>query len=131
MSMRSANVSIVIASLLIGLSGCASIVDGRSEQLLVNTSPDGATCTFVRNNEPIGSLGPTPNSILIEKTKHDIVIKCNKPGYDEATFINKSGEDSWVYGNIAIGGLIGWGIDSATGSDNYYETPINITLPKQ
>ena len=121
----------VIAILLIGLSGCASIVDGTSERISVNTNPSGATCTFVRNNESIGWVRPTPNTIMVEKTKYDIVIKCNKPGYGEATYLSKSGIDNWVFGNILIGGLIGWGIDSATGSDNYYESPINITLPRR
>ena len=121
----------VVVSLLMGLTGCASIVDGHTEQILVNTNPSGAVCSFVRNNEPLGSVRPTPNSILVEKTKYDIIIKCNKPGYSEATYFSKSGEDNWVFGNILIGGLVGWGIDSATGSDNYYETPINITLPRR
>jgi hypothetical protein len=122
---------LTLVSLVMILSGCASIIEGRSEQILVNTSPDGASCSFVRNNEPIGTVTPTPNSIMIEKTKYDIMIKCNKPGYDEATYFGKSGIDDWVFGNILFGGLIGWGIDSATGSDNYYDTPINITLPKK
>jgi hypothetical protein len=89
------------------LSGCASIVEGRSQTILVNTNPAGANCTFVRNNEPAGSVAATPNSILLEKTKYDLIIKCDKPGYDEATYFNKSGIDNWVFGNILIGGLIG------------------------
>jgi hypothetical protein len=34
----------------------------------------------------------------------------------------------FTFGNIAIGGLIGWGIDSAVGADNKYDSPMNITL---
>jgi hypothetical protein len=27
-----------------------------------------------------------------------------------------------------LGGLVGWGIDSASGADNYYQSPVNLTL---
>lgn len=123
------NIALILG--LVALSGCASIVEGHTQQILVNTSPADASCAFVRNNEPIGVVTPTPNSIVIEKTKHDIIIKCDKPGYEQATFFNKSDVDGWVFGNIVLGGLIGWGIDSATGADNKYESPVNLSLSKK
>ena len=113
------------------LSGCASIVEGRSEQLMVNTSPDNAHCTILRKGESIATIPVTPGSTLIEKTKDDITIRCSKAGYEEATFIDHSGIDDWTYGNIALGGLIGWAIDSSAGADNYYDSPVNVTLPKK
>jgi len=33
--------------------------------------------------------------------------------------------------NIILGGGIGWAIDSASGADNKYESPITITLVPQ
>jgi len=78
---------------------------------------------------PIGTVSPTPGGILIEKTKYDIIIKCNKDGYQEATYFNKSGSAAATFGNIVLGGGIGWAIDSASGSDNKYDSPVNITLP--
>jgi hypothetical protein len=45
-----------------------------------------------------------------------------------ATFYNHSGAAGATFGNILLGGGIGWAIDSATGSDNKYESPINMTL---
>jgi len=117
--------------LVLCLSGCASIIDGRSENIMVNTNPAGASCSFTRNSESLGTISPTPGSLYIDKTKYDIVIKCSKPGYDDATYINKSGSDGATWGNIVAGGLIGWGIDSASGADNHYDTPVNITMSKE
>jgi hypothetical protein len=77
---------------------------------------------------PIGTVSPTPSAILIEKTKYDIIVKCDKDGYQEATYFNKSGAAGATVGNIILGGGIGWAIDSATGSDNKYDSPVNLTM---
>jgi hypothetical protein len=45
--------------------------------------------------------------------------------------MNKSSSAGATFGNIVAGGLIGWGVDSATGSDNKYDSPVNITLSKK
>jgi hypothetical protein len=116
---------------LVLLSGCSSIIEGRSQQIMVNTNPEGAMCRFERNGGNIGTLGPTPSSIYIEKTKHDITIVCSKPGYYDATYLNHSGAAGATFGNIVLGGFVGWGIDSATGADNKYDSPVNITLPRK
>jgi hypothetical protein len=37
-----------------------------------------------------------------------------------------------TFGNIVVGGGIGWAIDSSTGSDNKYTSPVNISMvPEQ
>jgi len=46
-------------------------------------------------------------------------------------YLNHSGAAGATFGNIVAGGLIGWGVDSATGSDNKYDSPVNITLPRK
>ncbi|MGB4101446.1 MAG: hypothetical protein WBK91_06025 [Alphaproteobacteria bacterium] len=110
------------------LSGCASIIEGRSQQITINTNPAGADCTLIRNGTPLGHVNPTPGGIYIEKTKYDMTIECAKEGYDKATYMNKSGVAGATVGNIVAGGLIGWGVDSATGADNKYDSPVNLTL---
>jgi hypothetical protein len=112
----------------LGLSGCSTIIEGRSQQIMVNTNPPGADCGIHRNGEKIASIVGTPGSAYIEKTKGDIRIECRKHGYQDATYLNHSGTAGATWGNIVAGGLVGWGVDSATGSDNRYETPVNITL---
>lgn len=114
--------------LILGLSGCSTIIVGRSQQIMVNTNPSGADCSIYRNGDKIASVVDTPGSAYIEKTKYDIKIECSKEGYQDATYMNHSGTAGATWGNIVAGGLVGWGVDSATGSDNKYETPVNITL---
>ena len=118
-----------LCALVTVLSGCASVIEGTSQIITVNTNPSGADCSLNRNPEGvIGRVTGTPSGVTIRKTKYDITIKCNKPGYQEATYLNHSGAAGATFGNIVLGGGIGWAVDSASGSDNKYDSPVNITL---
>lgn len=119
------------AVLLICLTGCSSIIEGTSQEIQVNTNPPGANCIFNRNGETIAGIGPTPSGATVKKTKYDITIICAKKGYEEATYLNHSGAAGATFGNVILGGGIGWAIDSASGADNKYDSPVNITLSKK
>jgi hypothetical protein len=110
------------------LAGCSSIIEGTSQEIMVNTNPSGADCSLQRQGLSIAHVEPTPGAATIKKTKYDIIIVCNKDGYQEATYLNHSGAAGATVGNILAGGGIGWAIDSASGADNKYDTPVNITL---
>lgn len=117
---------------LLLLSGCSSILEGTSQEVMINTNPPGADCSLQRQGLSIARVSPTPGAATIKKTKDDMLIVCNKKGYQESTYMNRSGVEGATWGNIVAGGLIGWGIDSASGADNKYESPVNITLlPKE
>jgi hypothetical protein len=112
-------------------SACSTIIEGSSQEIMVNTSPAGANCSLEREGLSIARIDPTPGAVTIKKTKHDITIRCNKRGYEESTYLNHSGSEDATWGNVILGGGIGWAVDSANGSDNHYTSPVNITLPKK
>lgn len=117
--------------LVLSVCGCASIMEGTTQEVLINTSPEGANCALNREGQTIARVNPTPGAVTIKKTKDDITIVCTKAGYEKATYINKSGSEGATFGNIILGGGIGWAVDSANGSDNKYDSPVNISLPKR
>ena len=121
----------VLISAVSALVGCSSIVEGTSQDITVNTSPSGADCSLERNGIAIARVNPTPGSAYVKKTKDDIIIKCNKTGYKEASYFNKSDVAGATVGNVLLGGGIGWIIDSASGADNKYESPVNIYMVPQ
>ena len=121
---------ILTALSLISLTACSSIIEGTSQEIVINTNPAGADCSLERGGISIARVNPTPGAATIKKTKYDITIRCNKDGFEEATFLNHSGSAGATFGNIVAGGGIGWAIDSAAGADNKYDSPVNITLVK-
>lgn len=119
---------IPLLALSFSTAGCSSIIEGTSQELTVNTNPSGASCSLERQGASIARIDPTPGAATIKKTKYDITVKCDKDGYQQATYLNHSGAAGATFGNIILGGGIGWAIDSASGADNKYDTPVNITL---
>lgn len=119
------------AAALILVSGCSSIVDGHSQTLTFHSNPGGAECTVNRNGGVIGKF-TTPSQLLVEKTKYDLHVICKKDGYEDTTHFIKSDVAGATFGNIILGGGIGWIVDSATGADNKYQEMNVITLsPKK
>ncbi|MBC6441282.1 MAG: PEGA domain-containing protein [Rhodospirillales bacterium] len=115
------------------LAGCSTITQGVTQNITINTNPVGASCYLERLGNRIETIDSTPATVTVTKTRDDIRIVCNKPGYQTATYWNQSGWESGTGAvGIAVDVLLTAGlssaIDSATGADNKYESPVNITL---
>ncbi len=110
------------------LSGCASILSGTSQEVMVNTNPGGARCGIYKEGERVATIDSTPGIATVQRTKRDIWLACAKTGYQTATYRNHSGIANTSFGNLVAGGLIGVAVDSATGADNRYETPVNVSM---
>ena len=122
------NLSIIA---LIPLCACATILDGTTQKVSVNTIPPAASCEFFKNDQKVASLGSTPGFVTVDKTKDDLTIKCFKQGFREIDYINHSGMAPAGAGNIILGGVIGAGVDSATGADNHYTSVINLEFARK
>ncbi len=122
----------LIAALGVGLASCAVIIEGTSQDIKVVTSPGDATCVFEREGQTIGTIPSTPGLLTVRKSKYDITIKCNKPGFHEALYLNHSGTTATIAANIVVDLILTAGIssivDSATGADNKYDPVVNIAL---
>jgi hypothetical protein len=117
--------SVLLAS---GLGGCASIITGTSQDIAIATTPGGARCVLTREKETIATVDSTPGTVTVRKDKHDILVTCDKAGYQTATKYLDSDVEAGTFGNIILGGVVGWGIDSATGADNKYDETVSIPL---
>jgi hypothetical protein len=117
----------IIVACSILLSGCASIFEGTTQRISVNTTPAGARCTFWKNGALIGDIAATPGSVTIRKSRDDLFIVCDKPGYASATFVNKSGLAMATIANVLTAGLA-WAVDSSRGADNKYQSEVSMAL---
>jgi len=116
--------------LLVLCSGCSTITEGRSQQIAIDTMPEGANCILKSNDDVIGIVSSTPGLVHVEKSKYDIVIECTKDGYIKSKIKNHSDFAMSGVGNMILGhwGFVGSMVDSATGASNKYNSRMLITL---
>ncbi len=113
--------------LLLLTGGCASIASGTSQTLSFDSNPQGADCTLKREELVIGRV-KTPSTVEVKKTKHDIQVTCSKDGYHDTSNVIDSEIEGATFGNLILGGVVGWVIDSSTGADNHYDEHLTVTL---
>ncbi|MCD9492593.1 hypothetical protein GLP30_17280 [Photobacterium phosphoreum] len=104
------------------LSGCGSIINGKTQNMSINTTPDTATISLLSAN---GSLITKSKGTLFYNLNRsngyfdgaDYNLKIDADGYTTQVVPLVSSASGWyIAGNIALGGLIGWLIvDPATG----------------
>jgi len=116
-----------IAVLGSAVSGCATIVNGTKQSVSVSTTPvQGAECTLT-NSEGTWYL-TSPASVEVHKTKNDLTVTCKKDGYQPGSQVSVSNFGGATFGNIVAGGVIGAGVDAASGANYYYNTPMIVPL---
>jgi hypothetical protein len=111
-----------VVLVLLKLSGCATIVSGKTQEVVFDSSPSGA-----RIEVNGATRGMTPSKVVLTKKENNpIVIK--KEGFKPVTVVPSKGTSGWFWGNIVFGGLFGSTTDGVTGGmykfapDSYFVT---------
>jgi hypothetical protein len=129
--MKTASFAAALAAAF-SLCGCATVFEGTTQDISVVSNPTGASCVIERQGMIIVTIPSTPQTINVPKRKYDLLFRCNKPGYQEATFLNHSGVTAVIAGNIVADVVLTAGlssvVDSSDGADNKYDSAVNITL---
>ena len=103
-----------ILTLVVAVTGCSTIISGKTQTVSFQSSPAGATVTISG-----AVIGVTPLTTMIEK-KSNQTLTVSKEGYKTFTTQMTTSLDPWFWGNIVIGGLWGSTTDAATGAMNQY-----------
>ena len=120
-------IAAVSAAALLLLTGCASIVKGSSQSILITTPPaDGANCVL-SSKEGNWTL-VSPGAVTVSKSKENITVTCKKDGFQDAVASIPSNFEGWTVGNLVFGGLIGLGVDAATGAINDYPDAFQVPM---
>lgn len=101
-------------SIVVMVSGCATIVSGSSDEVTFNSSPDGAR-VYVNGV----AVGTTPTAVTLDR-KTDQMLRFEKEGYKTYETKMKTTMNGWFFGNVLIGGLIGSTTDAASGAIHEY-----------
>jgi hypothetical protein len=109
----------IATATLVGV-GCATITKGTTQPVAITTpGVTGAQCTL--KSAAIGSkVVSSPATIVLEKSQESIAVVCKKECFQDGTGIISSNTEAMAAGNLIAGGIIGLGIDAASGAMNKY-----------
>lgn len=125
--MRLARVTVVLCAAG-SLAACATVTRGSKDAWVVNTEPSGAKVETSNGHQ----CPSTPCAIKISR-KAEFTATITKPGYKPATVAvthkTANAGAAGIAGNVLLGGVIGLGVDVATGaSQDLTPNPVNLTL---
>ena len=123
--MPSAHRAAFIVFAALGLTGCATLVEGTGQNIAISTPPtQGAYCVLTR---PGGRfIVTTPGVLHLDKTADDLAIRCTHPGFADASGTIPAQFEGWTLGDAALG-VVPVVVDVATGAMHAY--PTEFALP--
>lgn len=109
------------------LVGCATITKGTTQLVAVDTpGVPGAACTITTSSGP--QLVMTPGTVTLSKGSAALPIQCTKQCYLPGSSVIPSNTEAMAAGNVVFGGLIGLGVDAATGAMNKYPDQVTVAM---
>ena len=119
-----------IVALGVMLGGCASVTRGTTENIAISSTPSGVEA--VVSGLEVPTTCTTPCSV-VAKRNADISITFEKPGYESQVVqlqrdIPGTGAAGFA-GNLLLGGIVGMGVDAATGAaTDHKPNPVIVTM---
>lgn len=112
------------------LSSCGSIARGTSESVTITSTPDDAKISTSN-----GQYCPRSPCTITVKRRDEFTAFAEKDGYEKGSVEVKTkvtgGGAAGFAGNVLIGGVIGMGVDAATGATlDHYPNPAHIELKR-
>jgi hypothetical protein len=120
MCVKSLRILFVVA-LLVSLAGCASIISGRHAEVAIDTYPANAHIAIHdKRGRQVTSMN-SPGVVSLKRqgrffTPAYYTATISAPGFQTAQVPIGSTLNPWILGNIAVGGIPGLVVDSATGA---------------
>jgi len=106
---------------LASVTGCATVVNGTTQKIPVASDPPAADVIVD------GALvGQTPTSVVLKRNT-DHLVTVQKAGYEPRTTPVVKDVGGAVWGNVLAGGVIGWGVDAASGAQ-YKLVPSTVSV---
>lgn len=105
------------------LSGCATILKDDAQPVAFTSDPVGAT---VKINGT--TVGQTPTTVMLKHSVKRQMVLVAKDGYRPEAFRLEKKVDALTFGNVIAGGVIGFGVDIATGNATNYAESVHVRL---
>ncbi len=119
---------LLVASLGLTASACATVVGGTTQEVFVESDPAGADCRLERQGSNVGIVKPTPGRVNVSRSKDALIVNCSLAGHEESNEVLSSSFTGATLGNILLGGLVGVVVDAASGANNKYPERITVIM---
>ena len=118
---------LVAAAMAATVSACGTITRGSNEDVVIQVEPSNAHVTTDIGKSCVGPC------VLKVPRKQSFTVTASAPGYEPASVSVgtrvSGGGGTAMAGNIIFGGLIGAGVDVASGAmQDHYPNPVAIVL---
>jgi len=125
-SMRWLSAILVIVSLSLIMSGCATIVNGTSQKIQVTSDPADATILVDEK-----SSYTTPVKLRLER-RRDHTLVFSREGYESQTIKLLHVISEAVAGNTLCWGPLGWVFDICAGTQYKLQpSPVHVVLKQK
>lgn len=101
---------------------------GQNQTVSVDAPDCPRASCVLSNNDGEFHISSTPGTTMVNKSCSELTIECSKPGFPIHVERVKAGFQAMTAGNILIGGLIGIGVDTATGAACKYPAVISLGM---
>lgn len=122
------------ASVVVLLSGCASIFNGTTQPIAFSSAPEGASMTITNRAGEAVHAGTTPSTVTLKRgagyfKSEAYTVKMKKDGFADLSQQVDGQVSGWYIANIMLGGLLGMLIiDPATGGMYSFPDKVQGTL---
>jgi hypothetical protein len=122
MTSKSRMMELVLVAATAGLTqGCATLIKGPSQSIPVSSEPPAADILLD------GKLvGQTPTTLALKRDNNYLII-IQKTGFEQQSVPVVKDIGGVVWGNVLAGGLVGWGVDAASGAQ-YNLLPASVSV---
>jgi hypothetical protein len=96
-------------------TGCASIINGTTQTIAVDSTPQGANVELHCMSGTVTG-GRTPTSVSVKRKETSCAVTFSKEGFHPATVRLERELSGWYFGNILVGGVVGFIVDAADGA---------------
>lgn len=135
--MKRCILKVALISLLLAVSGCATILGDPNQLMPISSTPSDASILITDEKGTEIFKGTTPTTVTLQKSngtywgKKSYSVRISKDGFDSQTIPVTASANGWyIGGNLIFGGLIGWFIVDPMNGDMYTLSPetINASL---
>lgn len=123
------------SAIVLALSGCASIFNGKSQSVVVNSVPEGASASITNRAGEKVYAGTTPVTLTLNRgagyfKAETYTVNFAKEGFAPQQVTISGTLSGWYIGNLLLGGFVGMVIvDPLTGG--MYTLPETVSAELQ